>query len=187
MSAREGPSLEKRDKVQQRQEERQHDRDLEQQRIQRAFNQDGNLSRDWMQDLLDTDDLQSQLRPGTIDKIRALLNKQWIIANLNDAETHDRKFKLEVMKHKILDSHPPDKSRMNGKLRAFLYDDPIEELHPLTQHERTQIEQVITSLQNMATRSRGGFERKQQQTSIAKTETEDQDTDGDSSGWRIFG
>lgn len=178
--------LEKQDKIQQRREERQTAKERETQKLRQAFNQSGELDQGWMEDLLDTDDLTDELDRATIRKIQGLLNKQWIIANLTDAETHDRTYKLEVMKQKILATHPPQESRMTGKIRAFLHDDPWEELHPLTSHERNQIDQVITTLQNMVTRSRGGFERKQQQTSIAKTEQEKRETDDDSGGiWRF--
>lgn len=181
------PSLAKQEKIRKQREEREENRQREQQKIREAFNQQGELSQGWMEDLLDTDDLEEELDPATVRKIQGLLNKQWIIANLSDAETHDRTYKLEVMKRKILATHPPTESRMTGKIRAFLHDDPWEELHPLTQHERNQIDQVITTLQNMVTRSRGGFERKQQQTSIAKTEQERREEDSDSGGFWRFG
>lgn len=180
--AQRGPSLEERDDYQRRQQEREFKQEKEQQKLQRAFNQQGNLSTDWMEDLLGTDDLTDGLQENTVKKIQGMLNKQMIIANLTEAETHDRKYKLEVMKHKIFSEHPPQESRVTGKMRAFLYDDPQEALRPLTAHERNQIDQIITALQNMITRSRGGFERKQQQTSIAKTEQESEKRQESSGG-----
>lgn len=144
----------------------------EQQFLTQAFNQKGNLDRGWMREILDTEDLEKHLQEHTITKIQGLLNKDWVLSNLTDAETHDRKHKLKVMELKILGQHPPSESAIVGPMRAFLYDDPTEDLWPLTAQERQTIDQIITTLQNRVTRSRGGFERKQQQTSIARTESE---------------
>jgi hypothetical protein len=173
---------------QEEQQERQRDFQREQQTLQQAFNQQGQLSRGWMREILDTDDLENYLQPYTIDKIQAMLNKQWVLANLTDAETHDRIYKLEVMKYKILGEHPPEESSIQGPLRAFLFDEEMEGLWALTAQERNTIDQIITTLQNMVTRSRGGFERKQINTNIARTETESNGKDEKKGGYRgLFG
>lgn len=137
-----------------------------------------------MEEVLDVDDLEEHLQPNTVQKIQAMLNKQWILANLTDAETHDRVYWLEVMKYKILAEHPPDGSNVTGEVRAFLLDDPMEGLAPLTSYERNQIDQIITGLQNMVTRSRGGFEREQINTNIARTESQQESDEGGSGGLR---
>lgn len=165
---------------------RQREFEAEQRTLQEAFNQQGELSRPWMRELLDVDDLEERLQPNTIRKIQGLLNKQWVLSNLTDAETHDRVHWLEVMKYKIYGEHPPPESAIRGPIRAFLYDDPWEELQPLTPGERNEIDQIIQGLKNRVTRSRGGFERKQQQTSIARTERES-DGEDDSGGLSLFG
>jgi hypothetical protein len=168
---------------QERERQREFQRDLkrEQQAMQEAFNADGQLSRGWMREILDTDDLEDRLQKHTIHKIQGMLNKQWMLSNLTEAETHDVKFKLEVMKYKIYGEHPPPESGIVGPLRAFLYDDEREDLAPLTSQERNTIDQIIISLQNMVRRSRGGFERKQINTDIARTESDDM-TEEDGSG-----
>jgi hypothetical protein len=162
-------------------DEREKQRDFKQSQnaLQQAFNAQGDLSRDWMREILDTDELEERLQPNTVKKIQALLNKQLILGNLSDAETHDAKYWLEVQEIKILGSHPPPESKITGKTRAFLYDDPEEELYPLTPIERNQIDQIIKSLQHMITRSRGGFERTQINTSIARTENARSNEDND--------
>lgn len=161
-------------RTQEAKRERARDREFqrEQQAMTQAFNQKGQLDRGWMREILDTEDLEKHLQEHTITKIQALLNKDWVLSNLTDAETHDRKHKLKVMELKIKGQHPPQESAIVGPVRAFLNDDPTEDLWPLTAQERQTIDQIITTLQNRVTRSRGGFERKQQQTSIARTESE---------------
>lgn len=170
--------------IEQRQEERQRDREHQedQQLLQQAFNQQGNLSRGWMQEILNTDDLEDKLQESTIKKIQSMLNKQWFLANLTDAETHDRVYKLDVIKLKILGEHPPQESSITGDARAFIYDDEWERLEPLTPLERNSIDQVITTMKNAVTRSRDGFERKQINTNIARTESESAKQTEDSKG-----
>lgn len=160
-------------------EERETQREFkrEQQTLQQAFNSTGELSRGWMQEMLGTEDLENQLQRHTIKKIQAMLNKQWVVSNLTEAETHDRIYKLEVMKYKIMGDHPPEESAVRGPVRAFLFNDELAELRPLTAQERNAIDQVIEGLKNMVTRSREGFERQQINTNIARTETESNSED----------
>jgi len=169
-----------------REREAQRDFQREQSMVQQAFNSQGELSRGWMREMIGTDDLEDQLQPHTITKIQATLNKQWIVSNLTDAETHDRTYWLEVMKYKIQGDHPPEATVVRGPLRAYLFNDPQAELQPLTAQERNAVEQVIEGLKNMVTRSRGGFEREQINTNIARTETESSSDDGEN-GWGLFG
>lgn len=162
-----------------REREREFKRELnrEQKQLQEAFNSNGKLDRGWMKEILDTNDLEKHLQEYTIAKIQAMLNKQWVLANLTDAETHDRTYKLEVMKYKILGEHPPEESEIKGPVRAFLHDDETEDLWALTPQERNTVDQIIVTLQNMVTRSRDGFERKQINTNIARTESESSSDD----------
>jgi hypothetical protein len=83
--------------------------------------------------------------------------------------------------------HPPEESCITGATRAFLYDDEMEELQPLTQQERLVIDEFIETIKAMVTRGRGGFERKQMNTSIAQTETKKESTQSDSKWQSLFG
>ena len=135
--------------------------------MQQAFNQGGQLRKDWMEDLIGVDDLEDRLQQGTILKIQAMLNKEWVLAHLTDAEAHDARFWLDVMRIKILGEHPPEESAIRGPLRAYLFDEQMEGLWPLTAAERNTINQLIETLKARVTRGRGGFERKQMNTSYA--------------------
>lgn len=157
-------------KEQKRERNKQREFQEEQQLLQQAFNQNGQLDKDWMAEVLNVDDMGQYLNEYEVDKIRGMLNKQWILSNLSDAQTHDRWYKLEVMKYKVYGSFPPKESVIQGPLRAFLYDNEHEHLSALTQEQRNVIDQLILTLQNMVTRSKEGFERKQTNTSIARTE-----------------
>jgi len=172
-----GDSVER--QIKERERERGHKR--EQQRLQQAFNQEGNLDKGWMREILNTDDLEEYLNQYELDKVRALINRQWVLTNLDDAQTHDREYWLEVMKFKIYGEFPPDESEIQGPLRAVLYNDETEVLESLTAEQRNVIDQLIMSLRNMVNRSTDGFERKQINTNIARTEREDTEN-GDDGG-----
>lgn len=168
-----------REKMKKQREQRQEQRKRKQMELQQAFNSAGELDRGWMREILDTDELEKKLQKNTVKKIQAMLNRQWIISNLTDAETHDRIWWLEAQKYKIYAEHPRSDTGVEGPMRAFLMDDNVEQLRPLSARERNAIDQVVTGLKNMVTRARGGFERQQINTNIARTETgEDQSDDG---------
>lgn len=159
--------------------EREREHKLEQQKIREAFNADGELSRSWLKEILDTEDLEELLDDYELRKIRGLINRQWVLGKLSEAQVHDRWYKLEVMKLKIYGEFPPRESSIQGPIRAFLFDDPTENLTALTAEQRNAIDQIIMSLQNMVTRSEDGFERKQMNTRYAGTESRDgRDDDG---------
>lgn len=152
--------------------DRQREHQERQRLMEEAFNHKGELDRGWMREILDTEDLEEHLQPFTIKKIQAMLNKEWVLSNLTDAEAHDRIWWLETMRLKIYGEHPPEESSIQGPLRAFLFDDETEGLWALTSAERNAIDQIIKTVQNRTTRGRGGFERKQMNTNIARTESE---------------
>jgi hypothetical protein len=175
-----GQAWKQRQKLQEQQSKQQQ----EQQTLQAAFNADDELDRGWMKEILETDDLEEKLQPWTIPKIQAMLNKQWVLSNLTDAETHDHVHKLGVMKIKVFGEHPPSESEITGAVRAYVMDDESERLMPLTPQERNTIDQLIMTLQMMVTRSRDGFERKQINTNIARTESESSTDTEQKSGLR---
>lgn len=157
-------------------EERERNREFQedQQRISAAFRSQDDPEQGFVRELLDSEDVRvgdtSDLQEATVAKIESMLSKQWLLANLTDAQEHDIRHKLEVMKIKILGSHPPEESTITGKRRAVLFDDPMEELKPLSPQERLLIDELIETVKAMVTRGRGGFERKQMNTSIARSE-----------------
>lgn len=154
--------------------------------LREAFNSEGELSRSWMREILDTDDLSELLNEYEIRKIRGLLNKQQLLANLSEPQVHDRWHWLQVQQLKILGSFPPEESAMQGPVRAFFMKDEAEQLTALSAEQRNAIDQIIKSLQNMQTRSEDGFERKQSNTTIARTETGSDESEDDSGGFSLF-
>lgn len=181
---RQREAAERQQEERERQREWQMEQQREQQALQQAFNQKGQLDEGWMEDILGTDDLEDRLDEYQIQKIQGLINKQWILANLSEAQTHDRWHKLDVMKMKVLGEFPPGESHIQGPIRGALKNEEMEQLFALTAEERNIIDQIFTSLQNMVTRSTDGFERQQVNTSIARTESENKKQSDSSSGLR---
>jgi len=164
----------------------------QQQELQQAFNADGTMSESYIDSLITSSDLDTGravqdpssvegLQSRTVAKLSNLLSRDWVLANLTDAQEHDIRNKLEVMQLKVIGMHPPQGSRLTGEMRAFLLDDEQEQLQPLSQHERILIDELFESLKARLTRGRQGFERKQLNTTIAESRTET-DTDDSNDG-----
>lgn len=157
-----------------RQQQRDHDR--EQHLLREAFNRNGNASQNFIKELLNSEDIVTggaeDLQEVTVAKIESMLSSNWVLANLTDAQEHDIRYKLEVIKYKVLGAHPPEESVITGPVRAFIFDDPMEDLQPLTAQERILIDELFETLKGRITRGRGGFERKQMNTNIAETRTQ---------------
>jgi hypothetical protein len=152
--------------------------------LRKAFNADGEDSDAIIEQLLSSEDLEAggpgTLQEPTVAKIKNLMSRDWVVANLTDAQEHDIRHKLEVLKLKVIGMHPPQESAVEGELRAYLLDDRDERLRPLTAEERVLIDELFETLKARITRGRQGFERELMRTNIARSETavEDEDDDG---------
>lgn len=168
--------------LKQRQQEREEQRQFEreQRSLQEAFREDGKMSENYIEELLDNSELvvggTDDLQEVTVAKIQSLLSRDVVLGNHTEAQEHDIRWKLEVMRIKITGMHPPEDSCVTGATRAFLFDDEMEELQPLTQQERMLVDDLIEALKARITRSREGFERQQMNTSIAESHTKTDDT-----------
>lgn len=168
-------------------EERQQQREFqrEQQTLQQAFGQGADLDKNFIQHLIDTEDIvrgtSTDLDDVTITKIQNILSQDVVLGNFTAAQEHDRRLWVECQKYKVLGSHPPEESAIQGAARAFLYDDEMEQLQSLTQQERIIVHDFFELMKDRVSRGREGFERQQLNTNIARTETESK-TDDDGGG-----
>jgi len=182
-------------KREQQQQEREHREEMqeEQAALQDAFNQQTKLSEGVIQELVSDEDITvgegdehgQILQAGTVAKINNMLSRDWVLSNLTEPQEHDIRYKLEVMKLKVIGMHPPEEG-ISGEVRAFLMDDREERLDPLTQQERVLIDELFETLKARLGRGREGFERKQQNTSIAHTQTGSDQEAESSTGWGLF-
>lgn len=164
--------------IERMEEERRRQREHERHMRQLEFNEEGQLSREFIESIVDTSKLQTE----TVAIMQNYLDRNWIFSNLTEAETHDKWHKLEVMKHKVLGRHPPQESSIRGPIRAYLFDDRQEDLQPLSPDERSIIDSFFDSCQAIVTRGRDGFERKQINTTIAESKTDYEHEENSNSG-----
>lgn len=162
-------------KARERERQRKKQDRREQQEIQQAFAASESPDTSVIRELLSDDDITAggpeDLQEVTIAKIENLLGQDVLLANLTHAQENDLRYKIEVLRYKILGSHPPEESEMTGALRAFVWNDEMEDLKPLSQQERLIVDDLLETLKARVTRGREGFERKQQNTSIALSES----------------
>jgi hypothetical protein len=166
----------------------QHELSKEKAGLQNALNSQGDVSEGLIRELVSDSDIDigegEHEQTRTVAKLQNLLARDWVLSNLTEAQEHDARYKLEVLRVKITGIHPPE-GGITGPTRAFLMDNPEEELEPLTQQERLLIDELIETLKTRFARSRGGFEREQQNTDIARTETGETGED-DATSWGLF-
>lgn len=169
-------------------QQRNHERSMREKQaaMQEAFGQGGELSKTAIEGMLSAEDISvggpDDLQDKTVAKIQSLLSRDWVLANLTDAQEHDARHKLECMKLKVIGMHPPAESGIQGEYRAFLLNDEDEELYALTQQERLLIDELFETLKTRFTRGREGFERELIETNIARTETGEEESEEESGG-----
>jgi hypothetical protein len=177
-----------RQRMQEKEEQREHERTMREKQaaMQEAFGGADGISKTAIEGMLSAEDISvggpDDLQEKTVAKIQSLLSRDWVLANLTEAQEHDARHKLEVMKLKVLGMHPPPDSGIQGQYRAFLLDDEDENLDALTQQERILIDELFETLKTRFTRGRGGFERELIETNIARTETGEDEPEDDSGG-----
>jgi len=183
------------DAIQERKENRRKRAKREQAALQQAFNADGDLSRSFVETIVSKNDLDIGAPEGaegdvvaeaTVAKLQNMLSRDWVLGNLTEAQEHDARNKAEVLKLKIEDMHPPSESHLQGAVRGYYHEDSSEALRSLTAQERLLVDELIETLKVRFGRGRGGFERKQENTSISRAETDDDDSDDSGSSWGLF-
>jgi hypothetical protein len=145
-----------------------------------ALKGDGQLTQEYLETLLDNSGLQA----ATVEHIKSLLSRDWPLANLTDAQEHEVRHRLEVIKLKVLGKHPPQESYNRGALRAFLLDDRSEDLEPLTDEQKNEIGAIFETIKARMTRGRNMSQQEMLNKQIAVSRRDDltNGSDGDSGG-----
>jgi hypothetical protein len=179
-------------KLEERRREKKRDRQYkaktarQKQELQRAFAGETEDGKAFIDQLISSQDLKGghaeELQEETVAKIRNLLSRDWVVANLSGAQEHEIRHRIEVLKIKVLGMHPPPESYNTGKMRAFLLDDEDAKLEPLADEHRILIDELFETVKARITRGRDGFERELMRTNIARSETavDEQDEQGSS-------
>lgn len=112
------------------------------------------------------------LPPSSRDILRNLITSDWVLANLQKEDLHELRWELRLLQKKFFAMHPSQDSIMQGDYRAFVYDDPSENLRALSEREKLAAESFFRTVWLRLTRSFKFRQQEMLQTNIKKTQTE---------------
>jgi hypothetical protein len=120
-----------------------------------------------------------QLEQGTIDLLSNLLDQDFMLGNLSDAEVHEYRWLVRVLRLEIEALHPNEDSIWQGRLRAVAFDDPSDALPSLSEQDLSIIEQFLMGVIARATRGKDGWQQEMFNKTIQASETREVGEDDD--------
>jgi hypothetical protein len=129
--------------------------------------------------------IDSGLDPGTAEVVVNMLQQDFVLGNITDAEFHEIKHLRRVTLKKIYSFHPHPDAMMQGSLREDVYDDG-RGLQPLSQQDKAKIDSFVRGALLRLSRSKGGFQQEEIGKTYAASEIKDRGND-DNGGWLSFG
>jgi len=107
----------------------------------------------------------------TVDILANLLDQDFMLGNLAEAEVHEYRWLARVMMLEVESIHPNEQSVYSGDLRAVSFGDKDDALSPLSAREKAVIEQFIMGVISRATRGRSGWQQEMFNKTIQASET----------------
>lgn len=135
--------------------------------------------REYLETLVD-----SGLDPGTADVVVNMLQQDFVLGNIDDADFYEIKKLREITVKKIHAMHPHPKSIMQGSLRGQVYGETATNLKPLSQEDKAKIDTFVRGALMRLSRSKDGFQQEELGKTIAASER--RDVDNEKSGWLSF-
>lgn len=132
------------------QQEREKEANIQQRGLEHARQRAEEIYNDLLQEITTSD-----LHPDSRELLTNLVSKDFIFANLTDAEVESFKKELKLKRKKFYTMHPSQESIVEGDLRAYVYDDPGNTLTSLTQQEKLIVDQFFEGIWMRVTRARG--------------------------------
>lgn len=135
--------------------------------------------------------IRSDVDPDTLQVLDMLIEKDFALGNLSDADIHELKWLREITKLKLEAIHPSETTAMKGKKRQLVYTKNGQNetgalpLEPLSEYEQLRVDEIIRAAHLMASRSHGGFQWDQIAKSYSVSEIRDRDEE--EGGWLSFG
>jgi len=126
---------------------------------------------------------EHDLDDPTVDILSNLLDKDFLLGNLSEAEVHEYRWLARVMVLEVQSLHPNEDSLFQGPLRATAFHDKNEQLTPLSAREKAIIEQFIMGVISRATRGRGGWQQEMFNKTITASEKREVSEDDDNGGF----
>lgn len=110
------------------------------------------------------------LQDPTVDMLSNLLDQDFMLGNLQEAEVHEYRWLARVMKLEIESLHPNEDSLFQGDVRAAAFDDRAENIEALSAREKATIEQFLMATISRATRGREGWQQEMFNKTITASE-----------------
>jgi hypothetical protein len=120
-----------------------------------------------------------ELDQGTIDIMSNLLDRDFMLGNLSDAEVHEYRWLARVIRLEIEALHPSEDSIFTGDLRAAAFDDPNDALPALSEQDLSIIEQFLMGVIARATRGKDGWQQEMFNKTISASERREVGNDDD--------
>ena len=162
--------------------ERQQEAQEDQMNLQRAQQEtpDYRERREYLETLVD-----SGLDPGTADVVVNMLQQDFVLGNISDAEFTEIKKLRQITLKKIFAMHPHPDAAMQGERRKAVLGDDAMGLKPLSQQDKVKIDTFVRGALMRLSRSKDGFQQEELGKTIAASERRDVDGD-DNGGWLSF-
>lgn len=120
-----------------------------------------------------------ELEQGTIDILSNLLDRDFMLGNLSEAEVHEYRWLARVLRLEIEALHPNEESVWQGHVRAVAFDDRDDGLPSLSEQDLSIIEQFLMAVIARATRGKDGWQQEMFNKTITASETRQIDDDDD--------
>jgi hypothetical protein len=122
---------------------------------------------------------EHELDQGTIDILSNLLDRDFMLGNLSDAEVHEYRWLARVLRLEIESLHPNESSIFEGGVRMIAFDDRNDKLPSLSEQDLTIIEQFLMAVISRATRGKDGWQQEMFNKTIQASETREVNADDD--------
>lgn len=120
-----------------------------------------------------------ELSQGTIDILSNLLDQDFLLGNMTDAEVHEYRWLARVMRLEVEALHPNQNSVFQRELRSVAYDDKSQQLPSLDEVDKSTIEQFLMGVIARATRGKDGWQQEMFNKTITASETREVDETDD--------
>lgn len=154
--------------------EQQRQQQLHQMNLDGARAQSEGMDQTYIREMTD-----HELEQGTIDILSNLLDRDFMLGKLSDAEVHEYRWLARVLRLEIEALHPHEDSVWQDATRAIAFDDRSDALPSLSEQDLSIIEQFLMGVIARATRGKDGWQQEMFNKTIQASETRQIDDDDD--------
>jgi len=135
------------------------------------------LTEDHFQELV-----EAGVPEDTVFQLRSLLSRDFVLSNLSEAEIHEMRWLARNLALRVFAIHPSKKSHLTGTYWQWVFDEPNQELKPLSDGQRAKIRSFILAYIARVSRSKAGWQQEElsRQYQVSEMRT---DSDDDEGGW----